>query len=373
MAMPLVDLAATRARLLRFGWIREARVSRRLPDTLVIDIVERQPVAIWQNNQQLSLIDADGVVLEPVRIDHMPNLPLVIGPDANRHIGGLGSLLQAAPRLRPQIAGATWVGQRRWDIRFQSGELLTLPEGDEEARRAITPLRDDGPAGPVARPRLRPHRHARSQAHLCPHLARARRDRAPTAATATPRSRPAAARPVEDDLMGAPHRPDSGPQDLVAALDVGSSKVCALIAEPDEDGKLRILGTGQRESRGVKRGFIADMEKSEIAIREAVEQAERIAGTQIDQVFVGFSAGGLVSNVAGVEVAIGGRRITDRGYRRFARRGPGVDRSRRAAPSSTPSRRSTRSTGSTGSSSRAASMPTRSRSTSTSSAPIRRR
>jgi cell division protein FtsQ len=138
MAMPLVDLAATRARLLRFGWIREARVSRRLPDTLVIDIVEREPVAIWQNNQRLSLIDAEGVVLEPVRVDHMPNLPLVVGPDANRHIGGLGSLLQAAPRLRPQIAGATWVGERRWDIRFQSGELLTLPEGDDEARRAIT-------------------------------------------------------------------------------------------------------------------------------------------------------------------------------------------------------------------------------------------
>jgi cell division protein FtsQ len=125
MAMPLVDLAATRARLMRFGWIREARVSRR-------------PVAIWQNNRQLSLIDSDGVVLEPVRIDHMPNLPLVIGPSANRHIGGLGTLMQAAPRLRPQIAGATWVGQRRWDIRFQSGELLTLPEGDDEARRAIT-------------------------------------------------------------------------------------------------------------------------------------------------------------------------------------------------------------------------------------------
>jgi cell division protein FtsA len=106
-----------------------------------------------------------------------------------------------------------------------------------------------------------------------------------------------------------PQQPAS--RTLIAALDVGSSKVCALIAEPAEDGRLKILGTGQRESRGVKRGFIADMEKSEIAIREAVEQAERIAGTNIDQVFVGFSAGGLVSNVAGVEVAIGGRRITD--------------------------------------------------------------
>jgi cell division protein FtsA len=97
---------------------------------------------------------------------------------------------------------------------------------------------------------------------------------------------------------------------LIGALDVGSSKVCALIAEPGDDGRLRILGTGQRESRGVKRGFIADMDKSEIAIREAVEQAERIAGTQVDAMFVGFSAGGFSSNVASVQVAIGGRQIS---------------------------------------------------------------
>jgi cell division protein FtsA len=96
---------------------------------------------------------------------------------------------------------------------------------------------------------------------------------------------------------------------LVTALDVGSSKVSALIAEPGEDGELRILGTGQRESRGVKRGFIADMERTEATIREAVEQAERIAATNIENVFVGFSAGGLISTVASVEVQIGGRRI----------------------------------------------------------------
>jgi cell division protein FtsA len=96
---------------------------------------------------------------------------------------------------------------------------------------------------------------------------------------------------------------------LVTALDIGSSKVSALIAEPGENGALKILGTGQRESRGVKRGFIADMEMTEGTIREAVEQAERIAGTNIEDVFVGFSAGGLVSTVASVEVEIGGRRI----------------------------------------------------------------
>jgi len=137
MAMPLVDLAATRARLLRFGWIRDAQVSRRLPDTLVVHVIERVPAAIWQHNQLLYLIDSDGVVLEPVRLEAMPDLPLLIGPAANRHVAALGALLETAPRLRPQVAGATWVGQRRWDIRFQSGETLTLPEGEEAARRAL--------------------------------------------------------------------------------------------------------------------------------------------------------------------------------------------------------------------------------------------
>lgn len=96
---------------------------------------------------------------------------------------------------------------------------------------------------------------------------------------------------------------------LVTAVDIGSSKVCALIAEPEENGGLKILGTGQRESRGIRRGFIADMERTEATVREAVEQAERIAATNIEDVFVGFSAGGLVSTVANVEVEIGGDRI----------------------------------------------------------------
>ena len=98
---------------------------------------------------------------------------------------------------------------------------------------------------------------------------------------------------------------------LVTALDIGSAKVCALIAEPGEDGTLKILGTGQRESHGVRRGFVADMERTEATIREAVEQAERIAGTNIEDVFVGFSGGGLASNVASVEVEIGGARIEE--------------------------------------------------------------
>ncbi|WP_157215971.1 cell division protein FtsA [Flavisphingomonas formosensis] len=98
-------------------------------------------------------------------------------------------------------------------------------------------------------------------------------------------------------------------ENLITALDIGSSKICALIAQEGEGGELQILGTGQRESKGVKRGYIADMERTEAAIREAVEQAERIAGTNIEDVWVSFSAGGLVSDIASVEVELGGHRV----------------------------------------------------------------
>jgi cell division protein FtsQ len=127
-AMPLIDVEATRQRLLRFGWVRDARVSRRFPDTLVVDIVERRPAAIWQHNQRLALIDIEGVVLEQVKLDAMPDLPIVIGPAANLHASELARLTSSAPQLKPMMAGATWVGGRRWDIRFQSGETLALPE-----------------------------------------------------------------------------------------------------------------------------------------------------------------------------------------------------------------------------------------------------
>lgn len=139
-AMPLVDLRGIRERLLALGWVKEARVSRRLPDTLVIDIVERQPVAVWQlrqDGQEMRLIDAEGVPLERVGAGNMPDLLVLIGPGAERQVDGFNRLLAAAPHLRPQVRDASWIGGRRWDIRFQSGEVLALPQGEQAALRAI--------------------------------------------------------------------------------------------------------------------------------------------------------------------------------------------------------------------------------------------
>uniref|UniRef100_UPI0020C73A0E cell division protein FtsQ/DivIB n=1 Tax=Sphingomonas bacterium TaxID=1895847 RepID=UPI0020C73A0E len=136
--MPLVDLSGIRRALLELPWVADARVSRRLPDTLVIDLVERKPAGIWQYQQRLQLIDDHGEPIAAVDPQTIPDqLPLVIGPDANRHAGDFQKLAASQPALKPLIEAATWIGGRRWDLRFQSGETLSLPEGEAEARAAL--------------------------------------------------------------------------------------------------------------------------------------------------------------------------------------------------------------------------------------------
>lgn len=133
----LVDLDAVRDSLLGHGWVADARVSRRLPDLLAVDIVERVPVAVWDRGGQLALIDRTGAVIGSVDPFALPDLPLVQGTGANRQVEALARLMSAAPAVAERVAGATWRGHRRWDVRFQSGEVLALPEGEEVARDAL--------------------------------------------------------------------------------------------------------------------------------------------------------------------------------------------------------------------------------------------
>ena len=136
-ALPLVDVADIRERLLGFGWVKDARVTRRYPDTLVVDIVERKPAALWQDAKRLNLVDVDGVVLDRVPVSQMPDLPLLIGPGANAHASDLNDILDPLPALRAQLVSATWIGQRRWNLVLQSGETLMLPEGQQTAKTVL--------------------------------------------------------------------------------------------------------------------------------------------------------------------------------------------------------------------------------------------
>ncbi len=136
-AMPLVDLEKIRSDLMQYGWIEDVRVSRRLPNTLVVEITERKPSAIWKRGNKLSLIDGKGVVLENVSVNESNGLPTLNGQGANVQSVALAQLVARAPSLKPQISAASWVGNRRWDLTFKTGETLALPEGEAAAAEAL--------------------------------------------------------------------------------------------------------------------------------------------------------------------------------------------------------------------------------------------
>jgi cell division protein FtsQ len=145
MPMPRVDVNAIRDDLLELAWVKDARVSRQLPDLLVVDVVERQPHAVLRRPDRLMLIDVEGVELEPVSVQAAKGMLEISGPGASRQVEELEMLLEAAPALRPQIKAAEWVGNRRWNLTFKTDQVLALPQGkDESASALISFARLDG-------------------------------------------------------------------------------------------------------------------------------------------------------------------------------------------------------------------------------------
>jgi len=135
-AMLATDLDDVRTRLRALPWIADASVQRRLPDTLVIEVTERKPVALWQLNRRLAAIDISGRVLARDRLERWNDLPILIGPRANTRVREALELIAATP-LGRDLFTATLVGGRRWDLRFKSGEVLALPDQPSEARAAL--------------------------------------------------------------------------------------------------------------------------------------------------------------------------------------------------------------------------------------------
>lgn len=136
-AMTTLDLAALRDELNQLPWVKDARVSRKLPDTLVIDIVERNPHAVLRKPDRMVLIDDSGVELETVKPDKARGMLVLSGLGVSQRVQDLTRLLDAAPALKPQVSEAEWVGNRRWNLTFKTGQVLALPEGDEKSAGAL--------------------------------------------------------------------------------------------------------------------------------------------------------------------------------------------------------------------------------------------
>jgi len=131
------SLEAVRQNVERLAWVQSAAIERRLPGTLVVNLVERRPFAVWQNQKRFVLIDRAGQVVAPQDPEKdaaaFRLLPLVVGAGAPEHAAKLLDLLAAQPALRSHVVAAVRVGERRWNLRLSTGADVLLPEGHEEA------------------------------------------------------------------------------------------------------------------------------------------------------------------------------------------------------------------------------------------------
>jgi len=124
-----VDVAEARARLEQLSWIESAVVERRLPDTIFVRLVERQPLALWQHGGRFSVIDAKGVAITD-DVGPFASLPIVVGDDAPPHAEALLLLLATEPDLQKRVTAAVRVGGRRWNLKLDNGIDVSLPEED---------------------------------------------------------------------------------------------------------------------------------------------------------------------------------------------------------------------------------------------------
>jgi cell division protein FtsQ len=127
-----LDADAARTKLLQNPWIADAAVLKLYPDRLQITITERHAFALWQKDGRVSVIAADGTVLEPFVEKRYLGLPLVVGRDAERQAKDFLTLLDRYPELRSAMRASILVADRRWDLRLANGINVQLPEADVE-------------------------------------------------------------------------------------------------------------------------------------------------------------------------------------------------------------------------------------------------
>jgi len=123
-----VSPSAAKARLEALPWIRTASVERLLPDTLYVQVTERQPLALWQRKGKLELIDREGDVVVVPSLDEFADLVVLVGDDAPKAAPALLEMLATEPALQSHVSAAVRVGGRRWNLKLDNGIDVALPE-----------------------------------------------------------------------------------------------------------------------------------------------------------------------------------------------------------------------------------------------------
>ena len=140
-AMFTIDLVAARDRVSTLAWIRDVSIRRRMPDEIVVELVERRPLAVWQNEGEFFVVDSGGEVISGALSADHPDLFLVVGSGAPDAAAELLAVMIRTPDLAGRIIAAVRVGERRWNLLLDGGIDVQLPEnGLKDAWHALVEM-----------------------------------------------------------------------------------------------------------------------------------------------------------------------------------------------------------------------------------------
>ncbi len=124
-----LDLARVQNAVRELSAVERVDVRIRSGGVLQIDVTERTPVVLWRNRDGLDRLDASGAVIGPViqRADR-PDLPVIAGEGAQRHVPQALALIGAAAPLAERLRGLVRIGERRWDLVLDRDQRIMLPE-----------------------------------------------------------------------------------------------------------------------------------------------------------------------------------------------------------------------------------------------------
>ena len=111
-------------------WVKEVVVSINLHDSLNIHVKEYKPFAIWENKNKRYIISKSGKIIFVKNIEQFGNLIILTGKNAHKNVKTLFNILSIDSDVSKNIYSASWMGNRRWNIRFENGLLIKLPSNN---------------------------------------------------------------------------------------------------------------------------------------------------------------------------------------------------------------------------------------------------
>ncbi|HTM80966.1 cell division protein FtsQ/DivIB [Asticcacaulis sp.] len=132
----LMNLTSVQKDVENVGWVKSATVRRQFPGVLIVDVVERPRLAVWQYNGKNTVIDDEGNIIPEAVSTRFPDLPFVVGEGANEAAPSIIELMRQRPALLEKTYALQRVNTRRWNVLLKNGAVIKLPALNQEQAMA---------------------------------------------------------------------------------------------------------------------------------------------------------------------------------------------------------------------------------------------